>query len=89
MSRKFTYEILLRVEDVEDNPDMPTLNINALAESMADQFPYGLKATVVAAHLVKSESSRKRPRQFSGNIETFLDGLVAAGAIVDDDEDDR
>lgn len=65
MSRKFTYEILLRVEDVEDNPDMPTLNINALAQSMAEQFPFGLTTSVVTAHLVKSESSRKRPRQVS------------------------
>lgn len=67
MSRKFTYEILLRVEDVEDNPDMPTLNINALAQHVAESFPYGLKASVVVAHLTKSESSRKRPRQFSGD----------------------
>lgn len=79
MSRKFTYEILLRIEDVEDNPDMPTLNINALAQSMAEQFPHGLKATVVVAHLTKSESTRKRPRQYSGAVETFLDSVVHGG----------
>jgi len=32
----FTYEITLRIQVVEDNPDMPSMNINALAGYLRD-----------------------------------------------------
>lgn len=36
MKREFTYEIVLQVRHVECNPDMPTLNINALGSFLKD-----------------------------------------------------
>jgi len=86
-ARRFTYEILLRVEIVEDHVDMPSLNVNTLGEELARQAENlaGGKANLVAAHLTKNERVKRTPK-FAPHVETFLDDLIGGGTtnMVDD-----
>ena len=57
----FTYEVVLRVEHTEpSNPDMPSLNVNTLAEGIAVRaqgLMSDIKVTPVSARLTQGAST--------------------------------
>jgi hypothetical protein len=63
MPTTFTYEVVLRVHVTEDNPDMPSTNINTFGQDIARAAESLWDSDDVVVHLYETallDSKRKR-----------------------------